>query len=64
MLLPPMFVIGSGFLVIFFGILLLVSVSAVSKWVTNLSIVEKVMRILMALVFIGVGIYYIFQAFA
>jgi len=64
LLLPPMFGIGSGFLVIFFGILLMVSVSAVSKWVTNLSKAEKVMRILMALIFIGVGIYYIVQAFA
>ncbi|MCJ7769246.1 MAG: aromatic aminobenezylarsenical efflux permease ArsG family transporter [Dehalococcoidales bacterium] len=63
-LLPPMFGIGSAFLVIFFGILLLVSVSAVSKWVTNLGKAEKVMRILMALIFIGVGIYYIVQAFA
>ena len=63
-LLPPMFGIGSGFMVIFFGILLLVSVSAVSKWVTGLSKAEKVMRILMALIFIGVGIYYIVEAFA
>jgi sulfite exporter TauE/SafE len=62
-LLPPMFGIGSGLLVILFGVLLLVSVSAVSKWVTNLGKVERVMRILMALVFIGVGTYYIIQAF-
>lgn len=64
MLLPPMFGIGSGLLVILFGILLMVSVSAVSKWVTNLSKAERVMRILMALIFIGVGIYYIIQAFS
>lgn len=63
-LLPPMFGIGSGFLVIFFGVLLMISVSTVSKWVTNLGKAEKVMRIIMALIFIGVGIYYIVQAFA
>jgi len=62
-LLPPMFGIGSGFLVILFGILLMVSVTAVSKWVTNLSKIERVMRILMALVFLGVGIYYIVEGF-
>jgi len=63
-LLPPMFGIGSGILVIFFGILLMISISTVSKWVTNLGKAEKVMRILMALIFIGVGIYYIVQSFA
>ena len=62
-LLPPMFGVGSGFMVIFFGILLMVSVTAVSKWVASLSKAERVMRILMALVFIGVGIYYIVEAF-
>ena len=62
-LLPPMFGIGSGFLVMIFGILLMVSVSAVSKWVTNLGKAEKVMRIIMALVFIGVGIYYMVESF-
>ena len=63
-LLPPMFGIGSGFLVIFFGILLMVSMSSVSKWVTSLGKAEKVMRIVMALIFIGVGIYYMVQALA
>ncbi|MFC1866164.1 aromatic aminobenezylarsenical efflux permease ArsG family transporter [Chloroflexota bacterium] len=63
LLLPPMFGIGSGFLVMIFGILLMVSVTAVSKWVTNLSKAERVMRILMALIFIGVGIYYIVESF-
>ena len=62
-LLPPMFGIGSGFLVMIFGILLMVSVSAVSKWVTNLGKAERVMRIIMAFVFIGVGIYYMVESF-
>ncbi|MFH1662684.1 MAG: aromatic aminobenezylarsenical efflux permease ArsG family transporter [Chloroflexota bacterium] len=63
MLLPSMFGIGSGFLVIIFGVLLMVSVSFLSKWVANLSKAERVMRILMALIFMGVGIYYIAEAF-
>jgi cytochrome c-type biogenesis protein len=62
-LLPPMFGIGSAFLVVFFGVLLIVSKSAVSKWVTNLGKAEKIMRVIIALIFIGVGIYYIVQAF-
>lgn len=63
-LLPPMFGIGSGLPVIFFGFLISVGVAAVSKWVTNLGKAEKVMRIIMALIFMGVGIYYITQSFS
>jgi cytochrome c biogenesis protein CcdA len=63
-LMPPMFGIGSGLPVIFFGILLTIGVTAVSKWVNKLSKAEKVMRIIIALIFIGVGIYCIAQSFA
>ena len=63
-LMPPMFGIGSGIPVIFFGILLMIGITAASKWVANLSKAEKAMRIIIALIFIGVGINCIYQAFA
>jgi len=59
--LPPLFAIGTGLPVIIFGVLIAAGVSAVSRWVNNLAKAEKIMRIVMALVFIGVGIYLIIQ---
>ncbi len=54
-LLPPVFAIGTGLPVIVFGVLIAVGVSAVSRWVTNLGKAEKIIRIIMALVFIVAG---------
>ncbi|MBN1368614.1 MAG: hypothetical protein JW954_00070, partial [Dehalococcoidaceae bacterium] len=59
--LPPLFAIGTGLPVILFGVLIAVGVTAVSRWVNNLGKAEKVMRIVMAVIFIGVGIYYLTQ---
>ncbi len=54
-LLPPVFAIGTGLPVIVFGVLIAAGVSAVSRWVTNLGKAEKIIRIIMALVFIVAG---------
>ena len=59
--LPPIFAIGTGLPVIVFGVLIAAGVTAVSRWVNNLGKAEKVLRIVMAIVFIAVGIYYILQ---
>jgi len=59
--LPPLFAIGTGLPVILFGVLIAVGVTAVSRWVNNLGKAEKVMRIIMAVIFIAVGIYYLTQ---
>lgn len=61
--LPPVFALGTGMPVIVFGAFISLGVTAVAKWVNNLSKAEKYLRIIMALVFIGLGIYYIVQAF-
>lgn len=59
--LPPLFAIGTGLPVIFFGMLIAAGVTAVSRWVNNLGKTEKILRIVMAIIFIGVGIYYLTQ---
>jgi len=59
--LPPLFAVGTGLPVILFGVLIAVGVTAVSRWVNNLGKAEKVMRIIMAVIFIAVGIYYLTQ---
>ena len=57
--LPASFAIGSGLPVLVFAALLSTGVTKVSQWMDKVTIVEKTVRRLAALVFIGVGIYYI-----
>jgi cytochrome c biogenesis protein CcdA len=61
-ILPPFFALGTGLPVIIFGALISLGATAVSRWVNNISKAEKYLRIIMALIFIGVGVYYITQA--
>ena len=56
--LPAFFAAGTGLPVLLFGILLSFGVAGVSKWVEAISRSEKVIRIAIAVIFIGVGIYY------
>lgn len=58
---PAVFAVGTGLPVIFIGALLSAGVAAASNWIASISKAEKWIRIIMALVFIGVGIYVIFQ---
>jgi len=58
-LLPPVFAIGTGLPVLILGILLSFGVSRVSSWVNVLNKVQPVIRIVVSMIFIGVGIYYI-----
>jgi len=54
-ILPPFFALGTGLPVIIFGALISLGATAVSRWVNNISKAEKYLRIIMALIFIGVG---------
>jgi len=57
--LPAFFAVGSGLPVIVFAALLSVGVTKVSQWVNRVTMAEKIIRRIAALIFIGVGIYYI-----
>ena len=59
--LPAFFAIGTGLPVLVFGTLLSLGVAGVSSWVNALTRADKVIRTVMAVVFIAVGIYYIVQ---
>ena len=56
--LPAFFAAGTGLPVLLFGILLSFGVAGVSRWVNAISRSEKVIRIVIAIIFICIGIYY------
>ncbi|MDD5094943.1 MAG: aromatic aminobenezylarsenical efflux permease ArsG family transporter [Dehalococcoidia bacterium] len=56
---PASFALGSGLPVLIFAGLLSVSVTRVSEWANKITMAEKLIRWVVALVFVGVGIYYI-----
>ena len=56
---PAVFAIGTGLPVLIFAILLSLGVSKVSAWLDKVTAVEKWIRRIAAVVFIGVGIYYV-----
>jgi len=56
--LPAFFAIGTGLPVLLFGMLLSFGVASISKWVDAISRSEKIVRMIIAIVFIGIGIYY------
>ncbi len=58
--LPAVYAIGTGLPVLVIGILLSLGVAGLSSWLNVLGRVERVIRVIVALVFIGVGIYYVF----
>ncbi|GAJ11022.1 unnamed protein product, partial [marine sediment metagenome] len=53
------FAIGTGLPVLVFGTLLSVGVAKVSTWLNAVTRVEKVIRIAVSIIFIGVGLYYV-----
>jgi cytochrome c-type biogenesis protein len=57
--LPAVFAIGTGLPVLIFGTLLSLGIAGVANWLNAITRVEKIIRIAMATVFIGVGIYYV-----
>ena len=58
--LPAMFAIGTGLPVLIFGTLISIGVASVSKWLNAISKADKIIRIIVSIVFIGVGAYYVY----
>jgi len=56
---PAVFALGTGLPVLIFAVLLSFGVAKVSQWFNKVTAAERVMRRIVALVFIGVGIYYV-----
>ena len=57
--LPAVFAIGTGLPVLVFGTLLSLGVSGVANWLNALTRAERIIRIIVSVIFIGVGIYYV-----
>ena len=57
--LPAVYAIGTGLPVLLFGILLSLGVSRVSGWFNAVARSERIIRIVVSVIFIGVGIYYV-----
>jgi cytochrome c biogenesis protein CcdA len=55
--LPAVFAIGTGLPVLVFGTLISAGVARVSTWLNALTRADKVIRVVVSLIFIGVGIY-------
>ncbi|MBN1376281.1 MAG: sulfite exporter TauE/SafE family protein [Dehalococcoidia bacterium] len=56
--LPAFFAIGTGLPVLLFGLLISFGVASISKWVEAIGRSEKIIRIVIAVIFIAIGIYY------
>jgi len=57
--LPLVFAVGTGLPVIFFAYILAFSVGKMSNYFNKVQRLEKIMRYLIGVIFIGVGIYYL-----
>jgi len=57
--LPAVYAIGTGLPVLVFGTLLSLGVAGVSSWLNAITRVERIIRIVVSFIFIGVGIYYV-----
>jgi len=57
--LPAVYAIGTGLPVMVFGILLSAGVAKVSSWFNAVTRVERVIRVVVSIVFIGIGTYYV-----
>ncbi|UCC17898.1 MAG: sulfite exporter TauE/SafE family protein [Dehalococcoidales bacterium] len=57
--LPAVYAIGTGLPVLLLGTLLSYGISRVSSWVDKLNRIQPIIRIVVSLIFIGVGIYYL-----
>jgi len=55
--LPAVYAIGTGLPVLVFGVLLSAGVARVSSWFNAITRAEKIIRVAVSIIFIGVGIY-------
>jgi cytochrome c-type biogenesis protein len=58
---PAVFAVGTGLPVLIIGTLLSFGVAGVTSWVNAITRIERIIRVVIAVIFIGVGIYYIYQ---
>lgn len=58
LLLPPIFALGTGLPVIIFSFLIAFSMQKVSRVFRAMQKIEKIMRYVVAVIFLGVGAYY------
>ena len=57
LILPAVYAIGTGLPVLVFGVLISVGVARVSTWLNAVTRAEKIVRVIVSIIFIGVGIY-------
>lgn len=57
--LPAVFAVGTGLPVLIIGTLLSLGIAGVTSWINAINRAQNVMRIIVSLVFLGVGIYYL-----
>jgi cytochrome c-type biogenesis protein len=57
--LPAIFAIGTGLPVLIFGTLLSLGVAGVATWLNAVTRAERIIRIIVSIIFIGIGIYYV-----
>jgi len=57
--LPAVYAIGTGLPVLVFGVLISLGVARVSSWLNAVTRAEKIIRVAVSIIFIGVGIYLI-----
>ena len=55
--LPAVYAIGTGLPVLVFGVLLSFGVARVSAWLNAVTRAEKIIRVVVSIIFVGVGIY-------
>jgi len=55
--LPAVYAIGTGLPVLVFGVLISVGVARVATWLNAVTRAEKIIRVAVSIIFIGVGIY-------
>jgi len=58
-MLPAAFAIGTGLPVVIIGTLISLGVAGISSWLNAITRAEKIIRIIVSVVFIGVGLYYV-----
>jgi cytochrome c-type biogenesis protein len=58
---PAVFAVGTGIPVLLFALVLAFGVSGISKWFDAISKWDRIIRLAMAAVFIGIGVYYMVQ---
>ena len=56
-MLPAVYAIGTGLPVLVFGVLISLSVARVSTWLNAVTRAEKIIRVAVSIIFMGVGIY-------